>query len=426
LTDFDRIDYFTDESVVADPYPYFDYLREQNPVQWLPRHGVVAVTGYPEMAAISRDTTTFSSANAMTGPLPLPFTTEGDDISALLESHRDQILLHEYLVSMDPPKHADHRALMTGLLTPARLKENEAFMWRLADTLLDEFIANGRCEFVEEFARTFPLLVIADLLGVPEADHQLFRRRLADTEQHHDRAEATPPKVNPLAFLDEYFTTYIEDRRREPCDDMMTELATATFPDGSTPDVPDIVHLASFLFVAGHETTARLISSALMVLAEQPDLQEWLRSNRERIPNFVEEILRVESPIKGTFRLARVATTLAGVDIPAGTTLMLLPGAANRDHRRFECPAESRPDRPNAREHLAFGRGVHTCIGAPFARVEGRVSIDRILDRIADIRISEAEHGAAGARHFDFVPGLHIRGLRALHVEFTRRDTSHR
>jgi cytochrome P450 len=227
--------------------------------------------------------------------------------------------------------------------------------------------------------------------------------------------------MNPLAALDEWFTTYISDRRREPRNDMLTELATTTFPDGTLPEVVEVVRLATFLFFAGHETTARLLASSLQTLAERADLQETLRSNRERIPNFVEEMLRLESPIKSDYRLARRSTTLAGIDIPAGTTVMLLPGAANRDPRHFECPADLRLDRANARQNVAFGWGPHTCPGGPLARVEARVSIERLLDHTNDIRLSEAHHGSPGARHFDYDPTWLLRGLTKLHLEFTPR-----
>lgn len=180
-----------------------------------------------------------------------------------------------------------------------------------------------------------------------------------------------------------------------------------------------MVHIATFLFIAGHETTARLLSSALRVRAEDIDLQESLRANRDRIPNFIEEMLRLESPIKSDFRLAQVATKLGGVDIPAGTTMMLLPGAANRDPSHFDCPADLRIDRPNARQNVAFARGVHSCPGGPLARIEGRVTIERMLDRLRDIRIDEDHHGPAHDRRFDYVPLYIIRGLQELHLEFT-------
>src|SRR5207247_9980443 len=132
-------------------------------------------------------------------------------------------------------------------------------------------------------------------------------------------------------------------------------------------------------------TTVRLLGAAFQVIGEQPELQQLLRKERDRIPNFIEEALRIEGPIKGDFRLARIPTTVGGVDIPAGTTVMVVNGAANRDPSRSECPAEFRPDRPNARQHIAFGHGIHTCPGAPLARAEARVAIERFLDRTTDI-----------------------------------------
>lgn len=430
MTEFDQVDfdYFSDPSIVDDPYPYFEFLRAQCPVVRDPRHRMVTVTGYDEVTAVYRDSETFSSINSSLGPFGLPFAPEGGDISAQIEAHRDEFPMHEHLVSFDPPKHTDHRTLLMGLFTPKRLKENEAFMWQLADRLLDEFIADGRCEFVGAYAQAFPLLVIADLLGVPEADHPMFRALLASNGPVDDQPWAADGDdgvdMNPIAYLDKWFTTYIEDRRREPRNDILTEMATTRFPDGSIPDAVDVVRHATFLFIAGHETTARLLASALQLLAEHPELQENLRNNRERIPNFVEEMLRFESPIKSDFRLTRVDTTLGGVHISAGTTVMVLPGAANRDPGRFECPSEFQLDRPNARQNLAFARGVHSCPGGPLARIEARVTIERILDRMSDIRISEAEHGPPDARRFDYVPLWILRGLSSLHLLFTPRDTS--
>ncbi len=199
---------------------------------------------------------------------------------------------------------------------------------------------------------------------------------------------------------------------------MLTDLALATYPDGTTPEVTAVVRTATFLFAAGQETTARLLAAALKHLAEHPELQDELRADRDRIPDFLEEVLRVESPVKADFRLARRTTSIGGVEITAGTPVMLLNGAANRDPRRFECPAEFRVDRPNAQSHIAFGRGVHSCPGGPLARAEGRVSIERILDRTRNIRLSEEHHGPPGARRFQYEPTWILRGLTDLHLEF--------
>ena len=422
VTDDTTIDFFSDPAVVADPYPYFDTLREGCPVQREPHHDVVMVTGYDEALAVYHDTATFSSCNSVSGPFPgFPVPLEGDDLRALVEEHRDALPMSDQVITFDPPKHTAHRALLMRLLTPKRLRENEAFMWRLADAQLDEFVANGQCDFISEFAVPFTMLVIADLLGVPESDHGIFRAELGG---HGPRGTVggTSKKAmprNPLEFLYERFSDYIEERRRSPRDDVLTSMAAATFPDGSTPEVIDVVRLAANIFAAGQETTVRLLGTSLQLISEHPDLQQLLRDDRDRIPNFVEEALRIESPVKGDFRLSRVPVTVGGVDLPAGTTVMVLNGAANRDPRQFEHPEEFTVDRENARQHIAFGHGAHFCPGAPLARAETRVSIERILDRMADIGISDAEHGLPGARRYEYVPTFILRGLRSLHLEFT-------
>ena len=424
MSDLEAIDFFRDEGPVADPYPYFDELRGRCPVQAEPHHEVVMVSGYDEAVAVYHDVATFSSCNAVTGPFPgFPVALAGDDVSELIEAHRAELPFSDQITTMDPPTHTAHRALLMRLITPKRLKENEAFMWRLADQVIDEFAARGACELIHEYAAPFAMLVVADLLGVPEEDHATFQRELGTRP---DRAVGSTERDamahSPLEFLYGAFTTYVEDRRRTPRDDVLTGLASATFPDGSTPDVLDVVRIAANLFAAGQETTVRLLGSAFQLIGERPELQDRLRRERDRIPAFIEETLRYESPVKGDFRLARVATTVGGVSIPAGATVMVLNGAANRDARQFADPSTFDLDRANARQHLAFGFGAHTCPGAPLARAEGCVSVERLLDRLGDIHVSEAAHGPPDARRYEYVPTYILRGLRSLHLEFTPRD----
>jgi cytochrome P450 len=422
MSDYDSIDFFTDGSLIFDPYPYFDYLRSQNPVLRLPHHGVVAVTGYEEATEVYKDPDTFSNCVALGGPFPpLPFEPAGDDINAQIEAHREQFPMFEHMVTMDPPEHTRARSVLSRLLTPSRLKQNEEFMWRLADRQLEEFLHNGECEFIAEYSKPFATLVIADLLGVPEDDHKEFRVVLGAERpgSRVGRLDHESVGINPLDWLDAKFCAYIEDRRREPRGDVLTALATAKYPDGSTPEVIEVVRSATFLFAAGQETTAKLLSAGLQVLGERPDIQQKLRDDRSLIPAFIEESLRMESPVKSDSRLARKATKVGGVDIAAGTVVMVLPGAVNRDPRRFENPHEFRLDRANVREHMAFARGVHSCPGGPLARVEGRVSIERILDRMIDIGINEARHGPADDRRYTYEPTYILRGLSELHITFT-------
>jgi cytochrome P450 len=421
VTDLDAVDFFRGDELLADPYSYFEHLRAQGPVTREAHHDVVMVTGYEEAVTVYNDTATYSSCNAVTGPFPgFPVPLAGDDVGALIDAHRDELPMSDQLPTFDPPMHTAHRALLMRLITPKRLKENEEFMWRLADRQIDEFLVGER-EFVRDYGGPFAMLVVADLLGVPDEDHDLFREKLgAGSSKHTGTVGSTADKSlmqNPLSFLYEQFTTYVEDRRRSPRHDVMTGLATAQFPDGSTPEVIDVVRIAANLFAAGQETTVRLLGTALQLIAERPDLQRALRADRSRIPNFIEESLRIESPIKGDFRLTRVTTELAGVTIPAGTTLMVVNGAANRDPRRFAEPESFDPDRANARSHVSFGHGAHTCPGAPLARAEARVSIERLLDRTRDIRISEAQHGPPDARRYEYVPTYILRGLKRLYLE---------
>jgi cytochrome P450 len=423
MTDLATVNYFTDAATTQDPYDYYEYLRSHGPVWKEPHHGVVAVSGYAEVMAAFKDVDSFSAVNAIGGPFPpLPFVPEGDDITEQIEAHRHEFPIFEHMVVMDPPAHERERSLLSKLLTPRRLKENEDFMWQLVDTQLDEFIANGKCEFLSEYARPFATLAITDLLGVPEEDRAEFRRALGAEKPAGNRVGALdgePVGLNPLEYLDDKFSRYVAERRREPRGDVLSGMASATYPDGSIPELLEVARPATFLFAAGQETVTKLLSSAVQTLGDHPEFQPLLRENRDLIPAFIEEALRMQSPTKVDFRLACKTTSLGGVHIPAGTVLMLCLGAANRDPRKFDKPDQFQLDRKNVREHIAFGRGIHTCAGAPLARVEGRITVHRLLDRMRDITISESSHGPAEQRQYDYEPTFLLRGLTELHIEFT-------
>lgn len=427
MTDLATVDYFSDQAISQDPYAYWDHLREQNPVYREPHHGVVAVTGHQEVLAAFKDHDSFSAVNAIGGPFPpLPFVPEGDDITGQIEAHRHLFPIYEHMVVMDPPAHERARSLLNKLLTPRRLKENEDYMWQLVDHQINQFVdpnsPEGRCEFLSEYAKPFATSAIIDLLGVPDEDRPEFLAALGAEQPGGTRVGALdgePVGLDPLQYLDDKFAGYLAERRREPCGDVLSGMATAVYPDGSTPDLIEVVKPATFLFAAGQETVTKLLSAAVKTLAEQPDHQQALRENPDRIPAFIEESLRMNSPTKVDFRLVRKTTTLGGVPLNAGTIVMLCLGAANRDPRKFDNPHEFRPDRKNVREHIAFGRGIHTCAGAPLARVEGQITVRRLLDRMSDLRIDESVHGPADARTFAYDPTFLLRGLTRLHIEFT-------
>jgi len=222
--------------------------------------------------------------------------------------------------------------------------------------------------------------------------------------------------------MHEPFAAYVEDRRREPRNDVLTALATATFPDGTLPEVHEVVVIAANLFGAGQETTVHLLSQSLRTMCDIPELQKVLRDDRSTIPNFIEEVLRLNTPLKGSYRLSRFPSAVGGTELPAGTTSMVLLGAANRDPRQFECPHEFQVDRANARQHLAFGHGIHTCVGAPLARSEARIALERLFDRTNEIQLSENHHGPPDDRRYDYRPSTIIRGIRGLHLEYTPVD----
>lgn len=423
--EFDKHDFFRSDRFVNDPYPYFDYLREQSPVLREPHQGIFMVTGYDEALEIYNDPERFSSCMSTTGPFagcPIPLKGhENEDISALIEAWRDKTPFSDQLPTMDPPVHTNHRALLMALITPKRLKENEDFMWKLADQQIDTFISKGECEIMAAFAQPFAVLVVSDLLGVPAEDRIKFRQQLIRQEQQGAGVGGVKDEQvhhSPLEWLYSTFSAYIEDRRRNPTGDVLSGLARATFPDKSVPTPLDVARIAANLFAAGQETTVRLLSYAFQVVGDRPDLQKRLREDRSLIPNFVEECLRIEGPVKGDFRLAKKPTQVGGVDIPAGAFLYIANSAANRDTRKFENPGEFQLNRENARLNVAFGRGRHACPGAPLARAEAVVSLNRMFDRTRDIRISEKVHGPAGARRYGYLPTFILRGLTHLNLEF--------
>ncbi len=416
MADLEATDFFTSGSLLADPYPYYDELRERCPVQREPHHGVVMVTGYEEALAVYHDTARFSSCTAVTGPFPgFPVPLEGDDVSELIEQYRDQLPFSDQLPTFDPPKHTVHRGLLMRLLSPGRLQENEDSMWQLADRQLDGFVGNGRCEFVNEYARPFAMLVIANLLGVPEEDHDDFRRRLGQTEGFGSTSGEALAHT-PLEYLYDKFTSYVEDRRRSPRDDVLTRLAQATYKDGSTPEVLDVVRLAANLFAAGGETTVRMLAAAAQ-RSQNVDLQQRLARATRADPELRGGDAPLREPGQGRLPAARVRSTIGGVDIPAAPPSWSSTAPPTATLADSSSPATSAPTattrrtpRVRARQSLLPGR--------PWPRVEGRISIERMLERMLDIRISAEAHGPAAARRYQYVPTYLLRGLQRLHLEF--------
>ncbi len=381
-------DFFTDPEILQDPAPYYTALREHGPVWREPHQDVVILSGIREIIDTYADHEHFSAIVAALGPLvKVPEPEEGESWGEVIERRRAEIPMGDMLTSIDPPVHTRHRALAGKLFTPNRLKENEEFMASLADSLIDELAARDEVEFCNAYAKPFTLLVIADLLGVPREDHAQFRGWLRGDKGNVGNPDGEHSGDQVFANLDPYFTGYIEARRASPSDDVLGRLANVRFPDGEEPEVADIVRLATIIFAAGQETTARLLSTGMHILAQQPALADKLRAEPDAIPNFVEECLRLEGPIKSTFRMALHDSTIGDVAVPAGTIVMGLIAAANRDPRVFDDPDRFDAERRGARRNIAFGHGEHFCPGASLARAEARITFERLLARFDEIEL---------------------------------------
>jgi cytochrome P450 len=416
-------DYFTDHSVLLDPYEYFEDIRARGPVCRLKNREHIIVTGYDEAISVLNNSQDFSSVITTSDQTrPLPFTPSGEDITDQIEAHREEISGTNLLVSQDDGRHANARSLLTGLFTPSRLRANHDFMRELSELLVAAAVAKGGCDLVREVATPYVTLVVANLLGVPTEDRDKFRAVLdeapppADINKGEDE-QGGASLGYALERMGGFFAEYMLDRRQNPRADVLTELAQATYSDGATPDLMEIVTLAVFLFAAGGDTSAKLLGNGIRILAENRELQQQLREDRSLIPAFLEEVLRVEGSTKCTFRLAKRQTRIGDVDVLPGDKILILLSATSHDPRRWENPTEFRLGRTRVREHLAFGRGKHTCVGAPLARAEVRVMLDTLLDRTSNISLSEAHHGPTGNRKFDYEPSYIIRGLKQLHIK---------
>jgi len=410
--------FYHDAEVILQPKEYFDLMRARSPVEWEAHYGTLMVTGFDEALAVLNDKEgVFSNASSIVGPIPgLPFKPEGSDIRAQLEAHRENMPWADHLVVFDGKKHAEYRALLGGLLTFKRLKQNESYLYELVDKLIDGFIDKRAINVVPEYAHALTVYAISDLMGIPMADRALLLEQIGAPPSQVD-GDVGKIGPDPLQGMKALFDGYLDDRRETHRGDLMSELVRTKLKDGSEPDPELVSGLARFLFGAGQDTTSRLIAMAILILGERPELQNRLRAEPERIKDFIEECLRYDSPVKVSYRLALEDTRIGDVDVPAGTIIAVSLMAASNDPARFENPETVDVDRPNVRDHMGFGRGVHGCLGAPLGRMESRIAIERLLARTSSWRLSEQHHGPAGNRSFNFEPTYSFRSLADLHIE---------
>ena len=416
--------FMADQAFYNDPFRYLDEIRSRSAVYREPHYGVYMVTGLGDCLKVWRDEEHYSSVNTVSGPfLEWPQPLEGDDLSEQIDRHRLQLgPRNNQLVTLDGTVHESVRALVAILFTPARLKKVEDFIGDYASQLIDRMVAQGELEVYNGPAREMTFYVIISLLGIPmDEAHKLLERTEANAQTMGRIGQ--PDGTGGVAAGNigfgqsyEYFVEQVKAVRENPSEGILNTLATSTFRDGTLPSPEYIANICTVLFGAGQESTARMITHCLRYIAEDPALQDELRSDPSKLTNFIEEVLRYESPSKGTFRLAKKNTTLAGVDIPAGSTLCLLRIAANRDPEVFPDPHTLDPARANARQHVAFGGGVHMCIGQSLARMEINKFLRICLEKTSHISL------VPGKNTFDYDFSYQLRGLQHLYIKMTPRN----
>jgi cytochrome P450 len=402
---------FFDPGVIESPYEFYQVLRQQSPVYQLPGTNIFMLSRWADIRRAAKDTTTFSNdfLHLLAGPEP---SAEAAEIYAGGYAPVDTLL------TMDPPGHKIYRSLVNKVFSARRVEKMRAHIEQIVDELIDGFIDRGQCEFVRDFATPLPVYVIADQLGVPRED---LRRIKAWSDAFASRLGGmfTPEEEVENARLiveyQHYMVSIIEDRRASPRDDMISDLANTTIEDGRLMTVQELVSMIEQLLVAGNETTTSATAGGLLSLIQLSGQMQQLLDEPGMIDNAVEEILRLESPSAGLWRVVTRDTELCGVSIPKDSLLMLRYAAGNRDEEVFSEPEQMDVCRKNADDHIAFGYGTHFCPGAMLARKEMQVAFAGLLTRLSNIQL------VPGKNDLSHWPNVVLRGLKELHISFDRR-----
>jgi cytochrome P450 len=410
-----------DQALLRCPFPLYEVLRSVAPVTRNERLNAFVVSRYAEVIEVLRDTARFSSAMAsgassVTG-LARQIVADPASPPRLVAQAERRLKLAEspVLLFTDPPLHRRQRALVAAAFSPKRVKQLEPDVRRLTGELIDGFAADGRVELVSQFSIQLPMTVIAVLLGVPPSEMKTFKRWSNAFTAGVGAVGHSPEQLAEIfaevdSFYD-YFTEQIERRRSEPEDDLLTDLVAARIDDEEPLRLDEILQMLVQFLVAGNETTTNAITTLMHRLAQDPDLADRVRADQALVEPLVEEMLRVEAPVQGMFRVATTDTTLAEVAVPAGSLLWLVYGSANRDPEPFPDPDVLDLDGERA-PHLSFARFEHFCLGASIARLELRVAAELLLDRLTDLRL-DCEPDEL-TYHRSFV----LRGLSALPLTF--------
>jgi cytochrome P450 len=371
---------------LEDPYPFYRRARAEEPVFFHPGFGLWFVTRYEDVVAVLRDPRTFSSKDTIpTHPELAP------EVQAVLAEHRHS----QHLINADPPVHTRLRSICNEGFTPTRVGALESTIRALAADLIDGFSADGHADIAAQFAYPLPLTVILQMLGVPAEDLDDCRRWSHDVSAWAWGAAVLPTEqlvehARGMVAFQRYTEGLVEARRRGPRADMISDLVAAR--DGGTGlSNEEVVDLVPGLILAGHETTANLITNTLFQLLRHPARWDVLRRDPRTAEAAVEEGLRFDTSVLGMPRTTTRDVELGGVTLPAGAKLFVLFGSAGHDDARYANPEAFDPDRRGGPPHLGFGRGIHYCIGSPLARLEARIALATLAARLPSLRLVDRE-----------------------------------
>ena len=378
---------FNDAEFFHDPYPLFKEMRELGPVVRVGERSHIAV-GFDAVYDILRNHEQFSSDAAS-----LPQEAREED---------DGMQIPIVLITDDSPRHTRFRGLVNRAFTPRRVAELEPFVEGIADDLLDAF-PEGEVDLVSQLSVPLPVTVIATLLGISPDRGEDFKR-WSNALIAAQRGEFA---VEDLTAMVNFLNGEIAQRRQAVTEDLISALSEAEVQGEHLEDW-EVLGFTILLLVAGNETTTNLIGNMLNVLADRPELWARLRGDRALVEPFIEETLRIDSPVQVLFRYSKEDVTIDGIDIPAGVPVNVAYGAANRDPKAYDRPDEFDLAREDDTHHVAFGMGIHYCLGSPLARLESKVALERLLDRYATIERGEApaerQTAATIVRGFQHLP----------------------
>lgn len=403
---------FMDPEVQVCPFRAYREVREQGPVYIDPQMGWYIVTDYDLVKKLSADTDNLSSFTGM-----LMAKRKSSVQAKLDEIYRNEGFMPvPVLVVSDPPDHRFYRSFVEKAFTPARLKQMEDYLESIVEEMIGKVIDKEEVEFNREIAVLVPLTIIADQLGLERTDLPKLKFWTDAVMENQDQSISEERQIELAKIICElhrYAAAKVEEYRQNPRECLLSDLANGEV-DGRRLTMQEIAALIEQLLTGGNDTSTSAMTSAMLRLVEQPELQEKLRDDPERIPKFIEEVLRLDAPVQGLFREAKRDIDIAGVEVPRGSVVVLKWGAANRDPDQFPEPDRIDLERPNLKRHMTFGFGPHSCVGNQLVRAEMRILFTKLLARIKNIRLSRGEESVKRAPHFFFY------GPRELYIAFDR------